>query len=117
MEATARSTAPAPLPSPSLPPTPPSIPTRAPSSLPAGSSIAPDASAAAASAIADLLGTPDERVLIVGLETTSASSPLFQRLIVTVEVDDARPAIDVRLFEVFVAIQEGHWVVVSVEPT
>ena len=117
MEATVRSAAPALLPGRSLPPSPPSVPTRSPSSLPAASSIAPGATASAASAIADLLGTPDEQLVIVGLETTSAGSPLFQRLIVTVEVDDVGPAIDVRLFEVFVAFEDDRWVVASVEPT
>lgn len=116
-ETTVRSTAPAPLPGRGLPPNPPGVPTRSPSSLPAGSSIAPGATASAASAIADLLGTPDEQLVIVGLETTSAGSPLFQRLIVTAEVDDAGPAIDVRLFEVFVAFEDDRWVVVSMEPT
>ena len=116
-EATVQSTAPGLLPGRSLPPSPPSVPTRSPSSLPAASSIAPGASASAASAIADLLGTRDEQLVIVGLETTSAGSPLFHRLIVTAEVDDAGPAIDVRLFEVFVAFEEDRWVVVSVEPT
>ena len=116
-EATVQSTAPALLPGRSLPPSPPSVPTRPPSSLPDASSIAPGASASAASAIADLLGTSDEQLVIVGLETTSAGSPLFHRLIVTAEVDDAGPAIDVRLFEVFVAFEEDRWVVVSVEPT
>ena len=116
-EATIRSTAPALLPGRSLPPSPPSVPTRSPSSLPATSSIAPGASASAASAIADLLGTRDEQVLIVGIETTSARSALFQQLIVTAEVDDAGPAIDVLLFEVFVSIRDDQWVVTSVEPT
>lgn len=116
-EATVQSTAPAPLPGQSLPPSHPSVPTRSPSSLPAASSIAPGASASAASAIADLLGTRDEQLVIVGLETMSAGSPLFQRLVVTAEVDDARPEIDVRLFELFITIRNGQWVVVSVEPT
>ncbi len=116
-EATIPSTAPTLLPGRSLPPSPPSVPTRPPSSLPIGSSIAPGASASAASAIADLLGTSDEQLVIVGLETRSAGSPLFQRLIVTAEVDDAGPAIDVRLFEVFVAFEDDRWIVASAEPT
>ena len=116
-EGAARSTAPALMPGRGLPPNPPSISTQSPPSLPAASSIAPDARAAAARAIADLLGTTDEQVLIVGIETTSARSALFQQLIVTAEVDDAGPAIDVLLFEVFVSIRDDQWVVTSVEPT
>ena len=116
-EATKESTAHTVLPGRSLPPSPRSVPTRSPSSLPAASSIAPGASASAASAIADLLGTRDEQLVIVGLETASAGSPLFHRLIVTAEVDDVGPAIDVRLFEVLVAFEDDRWIVISVEPT